>query len=102
MVKLKVIIRLRGAGVSLQKVRKALFVLEDLPDEPAPLAELEIIFDQSRVLVVRSDDSVLDLLAKQYVLRFSLADLVTELGDQLNLNLGVSDKSLVSGRVSQQ
>ena len=79
LIKLKVIVRLRGAGIPLQRVRRAFDVLDQLPDEPAPLAELEILTDGRRIIVVRSDESLLDPVASQYVLKLSLVELVEEL-----------------------
>src|SRR5919199_1572582 len=53
---LKLIRRLREAGLSLQKIRRARDVIAELPDEPAPLAELEVVTDGQRILVIRSDE----------------------------------------------
>ncbi len=77
-VQLKVVRRLREEGLSLAKIRTALKFIRDLPDEPAPLAELEIATDGRRIFVRRSDDAVIDVLAHQYVLRLPLADLLAE------------------------
>ena len=83
MIQLKLIVRLRQAGFSLQKIRRALLTLSDLADEPAPLAELEVITDGYRILVKRSDELVLDPLVKQYVLRLPVADLLAEIEGQV-------------------
>ena len=82
-VQLKLILRLRQAGLSLQKIRRALLNLTDLVDEPAPLSELEVITDGHRILIQRSNEQLLDPLARQYVLRFALADLLTEIEKQV-------------------
>jgi DNA-binding transcriptional MerR regulator len=79
----KLIRRLREAGLSLQRIRRALVAMADLDDEPAPLAELEILTDGKMVLVRRSDDRVLDPLTQQFVLRLPLADLLAEVRTQL-------------------
>lgn len=88
-VQLKIVRRLREQGLSLGKIRTALEGIRDLPDEPAPLAELEIAPDGSRLFVRRSDDAVIDVLAHQYVLRLSLAELVAE------VQAGISPPPLV-------
>lgn len=80
---LKLIRRLRDAGLSLQKVRQALVNLSDLSDEPAPLAELEVLTDGHRILIRRSDEELLDPLARHFVLRFPLADLLAEIQKQI-------------------
>ena len=82
-VQLKLIRRLRLAGLSLQRIRQALINLSELADEPAPIAELEVVSDGHRILITGSDESTLDPLARQYVLRFPLADLLTELETQM-------------------
>ena len=82
-VQLKLILRLRQAGLSLQKIRQALLSLSDLLDEPAPLTELEVVTDGHRILIRRSNEQLLDPLARQYVLRFPLADLLTEIEEQV-------------------
>ena len=86
MIQLKLIGRLRQAGLSLQKIRRALLSLSELADEPAPLAELEVITDGRRVLVRRSNEQILDPLAKQYILRLPLADLMAEIEEQIPSN----------------
>ena len=80
---LKLILRLRQAGLSLQKIRQALLNLSDLADEPAPFAELEVVTDGRRILIRRSNDQFLDPLARQYVLRLLLADLMSEIERQV-------------------
>ena len=81
--RLKLILRLRQAGLSLQKIRRALLSLSNLADEPAPLAELEVVTDGRRILIRKSDDQLLDPLARQYVLRLPLADLLAEIEKQV-------------------
>ena len=94
-VQLKLILRLRQAGLSLQKIRRALLSLSDLVDEPAPLTELEAVTDGHRILIRRSNEQLLDPLARQYVLRLPLADLLAEIekqvasGPQDRVNQGV-------------
>lgn len=78
-VQLKLILRLREAGLSLQKIRRALLNLSDLVDEPAPLTELEVVSDGHRILVRRSDERLIDPLGRQFVLRLPLADLLAEI-----------------------
>ncbi len=82
-VQLKLILRLRQAGLSLQKIRQALLSLSDLVEEPAPLTELEVVTDGHRILIRRSNEELLDPLARQYVLRFPLADLLAEIEEQV-------------------
>lgn len=78
--RLKLVRRLRGAGISLQKIRQALrgvlWALADLADDPAPLAELAVLADSKRLLIRRSDDLLLDPLAGQFDLRLSFAELL--------------------------
>ena len=83
---LKLILRLRQAGLSLQKIRRALLNLSDLVDEPAPLTELEVVTDGHRILARRSNDQLLDPLARQYALRLPLADLLAEVEEQAALS----------------
>ena len=82
-VQLKLILRLRQAGLSLQKIRQALLSLSDMVDEPAPLAELEVVTDGHRILIRKSNEQLLDPLARQYVLRLPLADLLAEIEQQV-------------------
>ncbi len=78
-VQLKLILRLRQAGLSLQKIRRALLNLSDLVDEPAPFAELEVVSDGHRILVRKSDVRLIDSGGRQCVLRLQLADLLAEI-----------------------
>ena len=80
---LKLILRLRQAGLSLQKIRRALLSLSDLVDEPAPLTELEVVTDGHRILIRKSNEQLLDPLVRQYVLRFPLADLLAEIDKEV-------------------
>lgn len=80
-VQLKIIRRLREAGISLQKIRRALALMAAWPDEPSPLAELELVTDGRQILVRRSDDGLVDALTQQFVLRLPLADLLAEVRD---------------------
>lgn len=77
-VQLKVIRRLREAGMSLQKIRRAFVFIAALPDEPAPLAELAVLTDGQRIFVRRSDEAVVDALSGQLVLWLPLADVLAE------------------------
>lgn len=79
--KVKLVRRLLDAGVSLQKVRRVLRYLTELSDDPAPIEELEIASDGKRILVRRSDENIIDPLAQQFVLRFTLAELLVEMHD---------------------
>ena len=96
-VQLKLILRLRQAGLSLQKIRRALLNLSDLVDEPAPLNELEVVTDGHRILVRRSNDQLIDPLARQYVLRLPLADLLAEVEEQVALSPLYGVKQSVAG-----
>jgi DNA-binding transcriptional MerR regulator len=75
---IKLICRLRDAGMSLQKIRAMLDCLAGLADEPAPLAELEVLCDGRRAILRRSEDELIDPLARQFVLRFPLAELLAQ------------------------
>ena len=86
MVQLKLIKRLREAGLSLQKIRQALLNISDLTGEPAPLIELEIVTDGTQILIRRSSDELLNPLARQYVLRLPLADLLAEIEGKIVAN----------------
>jgi DNA-binding transcriptional MerR regulator len=77
-VQLRVIRHLREAGISLQKIRRTFELVADWPDEPAPLAELEVITNGTQILVRRSDNSLVDVLSGQFILRLTLADLLAE------------------------
>ena len=82
-VRLKLIHRLRQAGLSLQKIRRALITLYDLSDEPAPLTELEVVTDGQRILVRKSNEQLLDPLARQYFLRLPLAEMLNEIEQEV-------------------
>jgi DNA-binding transcriptional MerR regulator len=79
LLQIRLIHRLRSAGLSLQKVRKALRVLLSLVDEPVPLAELEVLSDGKRIIVRRSNDDLVDPLVSQYVLRLPISALLADL-----------------------
>ena len=81
-VQLKLISRLRQSGLLLQKTRRTLLSLSDLSDEPAPLAELEVVTDGHQILIRRSNEQLLDPLTRQYVLCLPLADLLAEIEKQ--------------------
>lgn len=81
---LKLIRRLREAGLSLQKIRRALRYIVEMADEPAPFAELEILADGRRILVKRSDEHILDPLTQQYVLHLSFTELLAEVQGDLS------------------
>ena len=100
-VQLKLILRLRQAGLSLQKVRRALQNLSDIVDEPAPLTELEVLTDGHRILVRRSDDQLVDPLARQQFLHLPLADLLSEIEEQVALRplFGVEQRVAGNGSV---
>ncbi len=92
-VRLKIIRRLLEAGMSLQKIRRALDFADKLPDEPAPLAELELIADGQGILVRRSDEGMVDALTGQYLLRLPLADLLAEVRDGVTPPLLAEDST---------
>ena len=54
-----------------------------MADEPAPLAELEVITDGNRILIRRSNEKILDPLSRQYVLCLPLAGLLDEIEQQV-------------------
>ncbi len=87
---LKLIRRLRQAGLPLQRIRQALINLSDMVDESAPLTELEVVTDGQRILVRRSDEQIVDPVARQYVLRLPLAHLLTEIEREMALSLAGS------------
>lgn len=82
-VQLKIIRRLREAGVSLQKIRWAFGSVAEWPDEPVPLAELVVLADGKRILVKRSDDLIIDPVARQFALHLPVAELVAEVRDDV-------------------
>ena len=82
---LKLICRLRQAGLSIQKIRQALVNLSDLANGPVPLAELEVIADGHRISIRRTDEHLLDPVALQYVVRLPLANLLAEIEKQVSL-----------------
>lgn len=92
-VHLKIVKRLRELGIPLQRIRRAYRTLQNLPDEPSPLAELEIISDGKRILVRRSDDRLVDPLMRQYALCLPLADLLSEVRMRSS-DLGIEDRAL--------
>lgn len=104
-VQLKMIRRLREAGISLQKIRRTLTFMEAWPDETAPLAELELITDGKQILVRRSDDGLIDVLTGQLVLRLPLANLLAEVRDgvipPLFVDRSTSRPKAIGGRQSR-
>lgn len=94
---LKLIRRLQEAGLSLQKVRQALTNLSDQADEPAPLAELEVLTDGHRILIKRSDERLVDPVAQQFVLRFPFADLLAEIQEQIPPDPSVQHSEVAGG-----
>ena len=84
---LKTIRRLRESGISLQKIRSAMKFLSDLPDEPVPLAELEVVTDGNTILVVRSDASLVEVPTGQMVLRLPLSTLLSEVQQSIGVDL---------------
>ncbi|MDE2937943.1 MAG: MerR family transcriptional regulator [Chloroflexota bacterium] len=83
-VKLKLIVRLRQSGLSLQKIRRALLNLSDFADEPAPIGELEVITDGNRVLIRRSNEQLMDPISWQYAFCLPVADLLDEIEQQVS------------------
>ncbi len=75
---LKVVRRLLEVGLSLQKIRQVVNYIQQLTDEAAPFAELDIATNGHQVIVRRSDDRLVDPLSRQFLLRLPLADLLTE------------------------
>ena len=101
---LKLVRRLRDAGLTLQRIRKALSLLKAMGDDPVPLAELEVLSDGRRIIVRRSDDVLLDPVASQYMLRLPLSLLLTELsqntkGEQVAVLAQRASASAVSATV---
>lgn len=82
-IQLKLIRRLQEVGMSLQKIRRAFDFITDLPDEAAPLAELEVISDGKGIFVRRSNETVVDTLSGQLLLRLPLADLLAEVRNRV-------------------
>ena len=78
LVQIKVLMRLRRARVSLQKIRTVLALLTAMVDEPAPFAELDILTDGRQVLIRRSNDDMVDALTQSYVLRLPVSELLQE------------------------
>ena len=78
LVHLKVATRLRGEGISLQKIRKALeYLRKNFPDLKSPLPELRFLTNGVDLFVLTEDPQViLDALKGQFVLSFALGEMI--------------------------
>jgi len=73
LVRLRVAARLRGAGLSLARVQQAVRTLRRLDAERGPSLSAHLVIAGARVLWVRSDREVVDLLHEgQLMLAFSV------------------------------
>jgi predicted RNase H-like HicB family nuclease len=101
LVQLKVAKRLRGEGISLQKIRKALeYLRKNFPDVKAPLAELRFLTNGEDLFVLTEDPRViLDALKGQFVLSFAIGEIIAGVrGSIKSLEIPREEKVLVQNR----
>lgn len=82
LIQLKVAKTLKDAGISIQKMRKALIYLEkNMPDVDKPLANLKFLTDGETIFVITKDKkTIIDTLNRgQVVFTFLLDDIINEL-----------------------
>ena len=82
LIQLKVAKALKDAGISVQKMRKALIYLEkNMPDIDKPLANLKFLTDGESIFVITKDKkTIIDTLNRgQVVFTFLLDDIINEL-----------------------
>ena len=82
LIQLKVAKALKDAGISIQKMRKALIYLEkNMPDIDKPLANLKFLSDGESIFVITKDKkTIIDTLNRgQVVFTFLLDDIINEL-----------------------
>jgi len=82
LIQLKVAKALKDAGISIQKMRKALIYLEkNMPDVDKPLANLKFLTDGETIFVITKDKkTIIDTLNRgQVVFTFLLDDIINEL-----------------------
>lgn len=82
LVQLKVAKTLKDAGVSLQKIRKAItYLKKNFPEIDKPLAEMKFLTDGETVFVITKDKkAILDTLSGgQLVMSIALGDIITDL-----------------------
>ena len=72
LVKLRVVVELRKAGLSLQRIRKALKILNGWEPETDALVGKRLVTDGRDVLVTTSDSQVLKSVLRQGQLAFSV------------------------------
>lgn len=87
LVQLMVAKRLRDGGVSIQKLRKALWYLKkNMPDIQKPLANLRFLTDGETIFVITKDDrQILDTLKSgQLVLMVALEEIVENLKGEVD------------------
>jgi len=81
MVRIKVLVRLRNAGVPLQRIRRALEQLREW-DEPDPLTSGRLIVIGDRLFWAKSDSELVDILSQQramvQVVLLDLAEIARE------------------------
>jgi len=81
LIQLKVAKALKDAGISIQKMRKALIYLEkNMPDIDKPLANLKFLSDGESIFVITKDKkTIIDTLNRgQVVFTFLLDDIINE------------------------
>ena len=101
LVQLKVAKRLRGEGISLQKIRRALeYLRKNFPNVKAPLAELRFLTDGVDLFVLTEDPQViLDALKGQFVFSFAIGVIIAGLkGSIKNLEIPREEKVAVQER----
>jgi DNA-binding transcriptional MerR regulator len=90
LVKLRVVVELRKAGLSLQRIRKALTVLNDWEPETDALVGKKLVTDGRDVLITTSDSQVLKSVLKRGQLAFSvvfLGEAVSAVARKIDLYL---------------
>ena len=97
-IELRVVVELRRAGLSLQRIRKALMALETHHRDPRAWAKGKLITDGEDIFVTTSDREVLKSVFKTGQLAFSvvlLGDIVRDAGKALKLHTDQATKEAV-------
>ena len=82
LVELKIIVKMLGISVSLQRLRSSLRFIKALPD---PLADLIVITDGETIYLCKDKELVLDTIKHgQVILRIEVVDLISEVERKVN------------------
>ena len=90
LLKLCMVVTLRQAGVSLQKIRKAITRLERVGFKGSALARKKVVTDGSDILVTTSDPRILRSVLKNGQLAFSVflvGDIIREAKELIRLHV---------------